>query len=43
MKPVCMVIGAGGGIGGNVGKRFAREGYHSVLCRGWARSIGPKY
>ena len=33
MKSVCMVIGAGAGIGGNVGKRFAREGYHSVLCR----------
>lgn len=33
MKPVCMVIGAGAGIGGNVGRRFAREGYHSVLCR----------
>ena len=33
MKPVCMVNGAGAGIGGNVGKRFAREGYHSVLCR----------
>jgi NAD(P)-dependent dehydrogenase (short-subunit alcohol dehydrogenase family) len=28
-----MVIGAGAGIGGNVGKRFAREGYHAVLCR----------
>jgi NAD(P)-dependent dehydrogenase (short-subunit alcohol dehydrogenase family) len=33
MKPVCLVIGAGAGIGGNVGKRFAREGYHVVLCR----------
>lgn len=33
MKPVCLVIGAGAGIGGNVGKRFASEGYHSVLCR----------
>lgn len=33
MKPVCLVIGAGAGIGGNVGKRFAREGYHAVLCR----------
>lgn len=33
MKPVCMVIGAGAGIGGNVGRRFAREGYHAVLCR----------
>lgn len=32
-KPVCLVIGAGAGIGGNVGKRFARDGYHSVLCR----------
>ena len=33
MKPVCTIIGAGAGIGGNVGKRFAREGYHAVLCR----------
>jgi len=33
MKPVCLVIGAGAGIGGTVGKRFARAGYHSVLCR----------
>ena len=33
MKPVCMVIGAGAGIGGTVGTRFAKGGYHSVLCR----------
>ena len=33
MKPVCLVIGAGAGIGGNVGKRFAAGGYHVVLCR----------
>jgi NAD(P)-dependent dehydrogenase (short-subunit alcohol dehydrogenase family) len=33
MKPVCLVIGAGAGIGGNTGKRFAQEGYHAVLCR----------
>ncbi|WOJ96998.1 SDR family NAD(P)-dependent oxidoreductase [Congregibacter brevis] len=33
MKKVCLVIGAGAGIGGTVGKRFAREGYHTVLCR----------
>ena len=32
-KPVCLVIGAGAGIGGNVGKRFAENGYHAVLCR----------
>jgi NAD(P)-dependent dehydrogenase (short-subunit alcohol dehydrogenase family) len=32
-KPVCLVIGAGAGIGGTVGKRFARGGYHAVLCR----------
>ena len=32
-QPVCLVIGAGAGIGGTVGKRFAREGYHAVLCR----------
>jgi len=32
-KPVCLIIGAGAGIGGNVGIRFARAGYHSVLCR----------
>ncbi len=33
MQPVCLVIGAGAGIGGTVGRRFAREGYHAVLCR----------
>jgi len=33
MKPVCLIIGAGAGIGGTVGKKFAREGYHAVLCR----------
>ncbi len=33
MKPVCLVMGAGAGIGGNVGRRFAQAGYHSVLCR----------
>jgi len=33
MQPVCLVIGAGAGIGGNVGKRFAKEGYHAALCR----------
>ena len=33
MQPVCLVIGAGAGIGGNVGKRFAQAGYHAVLCR----------
>jgi len=33
MDSVCLVIGAGAGIGGHVGKRFARAGFHSVLCR----------
>ena len=33
MKPVCLVMGAGAGIGGTVGKRFAKEGHHAVLCR----------
>ena len=33
MKPVCLVIGAGAGIGGTVGKRFAKAGYHAALCR----------
>ncbi|EAW30393.1 oxidoreductase, short chain dehydrogenase/reductase family protein [marine gamma proteobacterium HTCC2143] len=33
MKPVCLVVGAGAGIGGTVGKRFADAGYHAVLCR----------
>ena len=33
MKPVCLVMGAGAGIGGTTGRRFAREGYHAVLCR----------
>lgn len=33
MKKVCLVIGAGAGIGGSVGKKFADEGYHAALCR----------
>ena len=33
MQKVCLVIGAGAGIGGHVAMRFARAGYHSVLCR----------
>ena len=33
MKPVCLVMGAGAGIGGNVAKKFTGEGYHAVLCR----------
>ncbi len=33
MKKVCLVIGAGAGIGGTVGKKFALEGYHAALCR----------
>ena len=33
MNPVCFVLGAGRGIGGTVGRRFAQEGYHAVLCR----------
>jgi len=33
MKPVCLVIGAGAGIGGTVAARFAQEGYHACLCR----------
>jgi NAD(P)-dependent dehydrogenase (short-subunit alcohol dehydrogenase family) len=32
-KKVCLVLGAGAGIGGCVGKRFAREGFHAVLAR----------
>jgi NAD(P)-dependent dehydrogenase (short-subunit alcohol dehydrogenase family) len=32
-KPVCLVLGAGAGIGGHVAKRFAAEGYHAVLAR----------
>jgi len=33
MKPVCLVVGAGAGIGGSVGRRFAAGGYHAMLCR----------
>ncbi len=33
MDPVCLVLGAGAGIGGHVGKRFAQDEYHAVLCR----------
>jgi len=33
VKPVCLVIGAGAGIGGNVAQRFAQDGYHVCVCR----------
>ena len=33
MKPVCLVLGAGAGIGGNVAKKFANEDFHVCICR----------
>ena len=33
MKKVCLVIGAGAGIGGTVAKKFATNGYHAFLAR----------
>ena len=32
-KPVCLVIGAGAGIGGQTARRFARAGFHACLVR----------
>lgn len=32
-KPVCLILGAGAGIGGHVAMRFASEGYHAYLAR----------
>jgi len=32
-KKICLVLGAGAGIGGNIAMKFANEGYHSCLCR----------
>ena len=32
-KPVCLVLGAGRGIGGNVAQKFANNGFHAVLIR----------
>ena len=33
METVCLVIGAGAGIGGTVAKKFATNGYHAFLAR----------
>jgi NAD(P)-dependent dehydrogenase (short-subunit alcohol dehydrogenase family) len=33
MKKVCLVIGAGAGIGGTVAKKFASDGFHAYLAR----------
>jgi NAD(P)-dependent dehydrogenase (short-subunit alcohol dehydrogenase family) len=30
MKPVCLVLGAGAGIGGTVATKFAQEGYSAA-------------
>ena len=32
-KPVILIIGAGAGIGGNVARRFAKDGYHACVAR----------
>ena len=32
-KPVCLVLGAGAGIGSHVARRFSRAGYHACLAR----------
>lgn len=32
--PVALVLGAGAGIGQNVARKFALEGYHAVSTRG---------
>mgnify|MGYP001179107856 CR=1 FL=1 len=32
-KKICLVIGAGAGIGVNVAKKFATSGYHAVISR----------
>ena len=33
MKKVCLIIGAGAGIGGNCAKVFAKKGYHAFMTR----------
>lgn len=33
MNKVCLIIGAGAGIGGTVGAKFAAHGYHAALAR----------
>ena len=33
MEKVCLVIGAGAGIGGTVAKKFASDGYYAYLAR----------
>ena len=33
MQNICLIIGAGAGIGGNVAKVFAKDGYHVYLTR----------
>ena len=32
-KPVCLVVGAGDALGGAIGRRFAREGFHVCVAR----------
>jgi NAD(P)-dependent dehydrogenase (short-subunit alcohol dehydrogenase family) len=32
-RPVCLILGAGAGIGGHVARRFASAGYHACLAR----------
>lgn len=32
-QPVCLVVGAGAGIGGHVAKRYAGAGFHACLAQ----------
>jgi NAD(P)-dependent dehydrogenase (short-subunit alcohol dehydrogenase family) len=33
MKPVCLVVGAGAGIGAHIARKFASSGYHACFTR----------
>ena len=39
-KPVCLVIGAGAGIGQAVARKFAKEGFHACVVS--RSSTGPR-
>jgi NAD(P)-dependent dehydrogenase (short-subunit alcohol dehydrogenase family) len=39
-QPVCQILGAGAGIGGNVAKRFARAGPIAVAVFDLGAQIG---
>ena len=42
-QKTCLIIGAGAGIGGTVGRKFAQEGYHAAFAAGATSTVSTAW